>query len=103
VILLFPILGSVLYLLLTIINFFPHAFNYLKEITEDNALNQYTLATKMIRVLKLSILLIFSTLTVIIHLSATYQIKAMGYWLLPLVLSIILLPIAFFIYKSVKK
>lgn len=50
---------TVLFIILTIINCFPHQFNYLTTITEENAHKEYTKATKMIRFLKIGIVLIF--------------------------------------------
>lgn len=47
-----PITTLVLYLGLTILNRFPHIFNYPTEITEANAQRHYRNATRMIRALK---------------------------------------------------
>lgn len=48
-----------IYLSLTVLKKFPHIFNYPIEITSINASYQYTLAVRMLRILKLIILLIF--------------------------------------------
>ncbi len=102
-ILLFPILGTLLYLLLTIANFFPHTFNYLKEITEENALVQYTISTKMIRYLKFALTAILAVLTYMIYMNATNQMAGLGLWIIPVFLVFIFVPIAYFILKSAKK
>jgi hypothetical protein len=39
---------------------YPHSFNYLTEITDNNAERQYTLSIKMIRWLKLMMVFLFS-------------------------------------------
>jgi uncharacterized membrane protein len=44
-----PLVGSVIYTGLLILNRFPHIFNYPKAITAENARRQYTLATKLVR------------------------------------------------------
>lgn len=57
-----PILGLVIFVLLTILNRFPHIFNYPVTITEDNALQQYKMGTRVLRYLKLIIAIIFLTI-----------------------------------------
>lgn len=49
-----------LYVGMTFAQRFPHAFNYLTEITEENAKRQYTTAVKMIRWLKMMMIVLFS-------------------------------------------
>ena len=63
-----PILATIIYLGLTQLNKFPHIFNYMTKITEDNAQKQYTIATRMYRFLKLSILVIFSSIILFTYL-----------------------------------
>ena len=58
-ILILPLMATVLFSGLTILNRFPHIFNYPVNITTDNALRQYTHATRLIRYLKLIIVVIF--------------------------------------------
>jgi uncharacterized membrane protein len=58
-----PLLATVLFVGLTILNKFPHIFNYPTEITADNALRQYTNATRLIRYLKVIIVVIFGLIT----------------------------------------
>ena len=53
------IIGSVMYIGLKLVSRYPHIFNYPSKITEENALNYYTNATKMFRYLNLIIILIF--------------------------------------------
>ncbi len=49
-----------LYAGMTIAQRYPHSFNYLTEITHENALRQYSAAVKMIRWLKLQLVCLFS-------------------------------------------
>jgi hypothetical protein len=58
-ILLLPFIATVLFVGLTILNKYPHIFNYPGAITEENALRKYTNATRMVRYLKLMIIVIF--------------------------------------------
>ncbi|AOM76861.1 DUF1648 domain-containing protein [Pedobacter steynii] len=54
--------ATALYLLLTIANLFPQYFNYLRSITAENARRQYTIATRILRYLKVMIVFIFVAL-----------------------------------------
>src|SRR5690349_21517945 len=47
-----PLIPTILYLGLTQLNKYPHVFNYMTQITAENAERQYTIATRMIRILK---------------------------------------------------
>lgn len=51
-----------LYAGLTILQRYPHSYNYLVDITEGNAVRQYSLAVRMIRWLKLMMVGLFSLL-----------------------------------------
>ncbi|GJQ32157.1 MAG: hypothetical protein HBSAPP04_09960 [Ignavibacteriaceae bacterium] len=51
-----------LYAGLTILQRYPHTYNYLVDITEGNAPRQYSLAVRMIRWLKLMMVGLFSLL-----------------------------------------
>lgn len=54
-----PAVALFTWLLMTIINRFPHTFNYLTTITPANALRQYRLATRFIRITKGIVIAIF--------------------------------------------
>ncbi|MBP6386989.1 MAG: DUF1648 domain-containing protein [Pseudarcicella sp.] len=57
-----PFIATLLFAGLTILNKFPHIFNYPTHITSENALKQYTIATKIIRYLKLIVVVIFGVI-----------------------------------------
>ena len=54
-----PIISTLLFIGLTTLNKHPHMFNYPSQITKENAVHQYTNATRMMRVLKLVIVVLF--------------------------------------------
>ena len=58
-----PIVSIFLYALLTIAAKYPHTFNYIVKITEENAEKQYMIAIEMMVLLKLGIILFFSYFT----------------------------------------
>ena len=77
------IVPSIILLLLTILNRYPHIFNYSVEVTEENAFNLYSSATRLVRFLKVCIVLIF----MIVFLSTVEVIKfgqsELAKWVLP--------------------
>lgn len=97
-----PVIATFVFLFMTLLNSMPHIFNYLVEITEENALSQYTNATKMMRYLKLIIVVIFGLISIGTIQSSTRQSDGLGVWFLPFTLGIIFIPMAYFIIKSLR-
>jgi uncharacterized membrane protein len=95
-----PALGTVLFIGMSILNRFPHIFNYPVKITPENALRQYTMATRMIRVLKLSVLIVFTLITWLTGHAAISQAGSIGAWLMPAILILVFAPVAYYIVKS---
>jgi len=101
-ILFMPLIATVIFFGITFLNKYPHVFNYMKKITSENAIQQYSIATKMLRLLKLSILLIFTIITVSMYLIGTGTIRTLSIWILPVILGLIFIPLAISISKSIK-
>ncbi len=97
-----PVIASVLFIGLTLLNRYPHSFNYPTAITQDNALRQYTLATRMLRYLKLVLLLVFGGIEFMTIQNATGKAAGLGVWFLPLTLVLVFLPLIYFVVKSVQ-
>jgi uncharacterized membrane protein len=100
-ILILPIISTILFIGLTILNKFPHIFNYLETITKENAPSQYTNATRTIRILKLVIAIIFG-LIVFQTLHNTNTDNGLGIWFLPFMFGVIFIPLIYFLIKSAK-
>lgn len=98
-----PVIGTLLFIAMTVLNYYPHIFNYPVPITEENAQRQYNNAVRMIRVLKLSIVASFTILVLLISRTASSGNGSLGIWFLPIMLALVLFPIAFFIYKAYKE
>ena len=98
-----PIIATILFVGMTVLNRFPHIFNYPTTITKDNALRQYTNATRMIRVLKLIIVIIFGLIAYQTIQNATGQANGLGEWFLPLILALIHIPLIYFVVKSYRR
>ena len=99
-ILILPLIANILFVGITIINKFPYIFNYPTQITEKNALRQYTNATRMLRFMKLILVILFGLFTFKTIQSANGQSFGHGVWFLPLTLSLIFIPLTYFIIKS---
>lgn len=102
IILTLPLVATSLFVALTILNKFPHILNYPTEITEENALTQYTNATRLIRYLKLILVLIFGLISFQTIKHANAQTQVLGAWFLPLIIALIFIPLIWFIIKSLK-
>jgi len=95
-----PVVASLLYIGLTVLNRFPHSFNFPTPITQDNALRQYTNATRMIRYLKLILVLVFAGISYQTIQQANGTGEGLGLWFLPLTLVLIFVPLIYFVIKS---
>lgn len=98
-----PIMATIMFIGLTILNKFPHIFNYPTVITENNAVKQYTSATRLIRYLKCIIVLIFGLIAYFTIRSASDHPSGLGVWFLPVILGLIFIPLTFYLIKSLKK
>lgn len=99
----FPILGLILYIGLTILNQFPHIFNYPVEITDKNAERLYTICTRTIRLLKGLTTLTFSYLNFKIIKIGLQESTGLGVYFLPLFLTLCVIIVGLMIYKIIKK
>lgn len=84
-----------MYILLTIINRYPHLFNYPTEITDKNARQQYTIATRMIRILKIIVIMIFAY----IQLNSIIGTQ-LGVWFLPVLSMSIVVLVGFYLFNA---
>ena len=97
-----PLISTILFVGLTILNKFPHIFNYPTGITEENAQRQYTNATRLIRYLKFIIVITFGFISFRTIQNAHGKAEGLGSWLAPLFLVLVFFPLVLFIVKSVK-
>lgn len=90
-----PGVATFLYILTTITNKYPQLINHTEEITEENALEVYTKGTKIVRILKIIVICIFSY--------ASWQTISnvdISPWFFPIILILTLSPI---VYYNLKK
>lgn len=98
-----PLIATLLYIGLTLLNRYPHIFNFPTPITQDNALRQYTNATRMIRYLKLILVLVFAGISFQTIQQAKGTGEGLGVWFLPLTLVLVFMPLVYFVVKSFQK
>lgn len=98
-----PLIGLSTYIGLFILNRYPEIFNYPKEITEENAEQQYRLATRLIRVTNSVIIALFAYLTFsVIHRALGNQDGLVNYFVIAII-SIIFSSIGTYMYFSMRK
>ncbi len=95
-----PIVATILFISMSILNKYPQIFNYPTTITDENALAQYTGATRLIRSIKLIIVLIFAVISYKTIQTATNKADGLGLWFLPTILALIFIPMVYYVYKS---
>jgi uncharacterized membrane protein len=98
-----PVIGSLLFIGLTVLTNYPQHFNYPVNITSENAARQYSNATRMIRSLKLIITFVFSAGVFMIYQAASGKSASPPFWYLAVMLGSIIIPLAYFIMKAVKE
>ena len=102
-ILMLPIFGAVLYVFLTVASFNPQKYYSTSFITDENSEKQYAFASKLFRILKIIILLVFIYIdyqTIQIALNNTHDL---GNWFYIFASITIFAPIAYFSIKSLKR
>jgi uncharacterized membrane protein len=92
-------LSALLYGGLTVLNRFPHVFNYPWNITEENALRQYALARSLMNAIKACVTAIFTYIVYGTLQTAYGNAQGLGVGFLPFILTATLAPIAvYFVY-----
>jgi uncharacterized membrane protein len=95
-----PIISTILFIGLTILNKYPHVFNYPTNINEENALSQYTNATRLIRYSKFIVVVIFGIIVLQTISYVNGFSGGLGVWFLPLTLGLVFVPLIFFARRS---
>ncbi|MGW8124079.1 DUF1648 domain-containing protein [Roseivirga echinicomitans] len=98
-----PVIASVLFIGMSILNKYPHVFNYPESITEEYALKSYTMATRLIRVLKLVLVIIFGMIVYSTLQNINGKADGLGPWFMPLTLGMIFIPIVYYLIKAMRK
>jgi uncharacterized membrane protein len=83
-----PLTAAIMYIGMTILEAFPYIYNYPVEITPENAVSQYKLGTRLIRILKTTIAILFSFLSYQTMKTALGSAAGLGKVFLPVFLMI---------------
>jgi uncharacterized membrane protein len=100
---LIPIIITLVYILIYVLNRNPHKFNYLTKITEQNAYKQYKLASRMMRVILFNITLLFAFITFKEINGAYTKSSSLEWWFIPLLLLSTIIPTFYMIIASGSK
>lgn len=98
-----PVIATVLFVFIAFIQRKPHWFNYPTEITQDNALKQYTNAVLMMRTLKMCLCIMFiaieySTTSAAVSSDGIADTK----WMFIVIIFLVQIPLFWFIIQSSK-
>ena len=94
-------IATFVYILLTVVNRYPHRMNFIVTLTEENALTQYKRMTKLLRWLKI-FLLIFMLL--VLELTGSNNSGFQGYTMVALtIIMVVAMPVFIVLYASKKE
>ncbi|MBT8266733.1 MAG: DUF1648 domain-containing protein [Bacteroidia bacterium] len=101
-----PIIATFMFLLMFILNRFPHLHNYMVNITEENALKNYRLSTRMVRFINLYCLALFAA--IIFEIIAVAKGNAItlfntGFLVITIIVPIIIIAVSFYYYNKINK
>jgi uncharacterized membrane protein len=102
-ILLLPVVGFVIYLVITVLGRYPHMFSYMWKITPENAYRQYQLAGTMLSAMKAEVIWIFNYIIFATIKISMGKAEGLSPLFLPILLVVIFGPICLYLYVSYKE
>jgi uncharacterized membrane protein len=85
---LLPVITTAVVLAIAALNEHPHLFNYTVTITEENAAQQYLLATRVLRFTNLGVVLLFLVILFSTYQTASGKSDGLGAWFFPVVVAL---------------
>jgi uncharacterized membrane protein len=95
-----PLIATVLFIGMSILNKHPHVFNYPYPITPENAEKQYRSASRLIRWLKFMMVALFLFIDIVIIQASHYSTNIIPSWLFFFVLLLSFVPIAVYLISA---
>jgi uncharacterized membrane protein len=95
-----PIVSTILFTGMTVLNKFPHLFNHPTNITKENKLRLYTNATRLIRYLKLILVIIFGIIVFKTIQNVNGEADGLGNWFTPITVGMIFIPVIYFVIRA---
>lgn len=99
-IIILPIVLTFMYAGLSMLNRYPHIFNYPNQITPENAYRQYESATRMIRMLNCAMCIVFGLIVFNTIRTAQGDTEGLGVWFLPATLILIFAPLIHYFFTK---
>ncbi|MEZ4797452.1 MAG: DUF1648 domain-containing protein [Flavobacteriaceae bacterium] len=98
---LIPSIATAMYIVLFILNKYPHLHNYMVNITEENALKNYRFSTRIVRIVNFFCVVLMAYITYMIIESALGIKLKMGSWFIPVIIGTsVIFPIILIIYMK---
>lgn len=97
-----PIVGTILFILLTVVNHYPHIFTFPIKITHENAPRQYKVATELMRCMKSALLVVFILVVVFTIRTARGETAGLGFWFIPIALVLLFILTVIFVVRMHK-
>jgi uncharacterized membrane protein len=97
-----PGICTVMFLGMSFLQMKVRHFNFITEITPENALKQYTFALRMVRMLKLSIVMVFAMIEFHTYKASLGMNSESGKYLILATLALVYIPILYFLIQSSK-
>ena len=97
---LLPVISTLIFAGMTVLNKYPHIYNYPSVVTTENAYRLYSIATRVIRYLKTIVVAIFSSLTFQTYHIVKGGARELGTWFLPLSIFLLFLPSVYVIIMA---
>lgn len=98
-----PLVALFINLLFSVLTFIPHVINYSVKITEENAVRQYTLVARLLRLFKCLINILFLYISYTTIQAAFNKEVMLGKYFLPFILFFTIAPTITYIFISYKK
>ena len=81
---------------------YPHKFNYISKINEDNAVKQYKSSVKLLRILSFNISVLFCYIIVSEIQGAISNHSMLGWWFIPQLLISMIVPTIYMTVTSMR-
>lgn len=95
-----PVIATVLYGLLFVLNLYPHLHNYSVNITKENAYKNYQLSTRFLRIVNVLLCILFGYISFSMVNSAITPEQGIGSYVLPVIISVsVLVPVLGLYYQ----
>lgn len=97
-----PLLSTILFIGMSVLNKYPHIFNYPYPITLENAEKQYRSASRLIRWLKFLVVALFLFIDLVILQAALNSTNIIPSWLFFFVLLLSFVPFAVYLISALR-